>query len=150
MKWRDRFVGKLRTVFGDPEWMRDPALDTAEGRRAAVDEIDRELGVLTVEHEPRALMHRLQSAGVPAGMVQRSSDHLVDPQLEHRRFFRPLEHPEMGEVPYEGHQYIIDGYDNGPRSPAPCLGEHTFEVLTEVLGIDVAEAADILISGACG
>ena len=95
-------------------------------------------------------MSMLQAGGVPAGMVQRSSDHLVDPQLEHRNFFRPLQHPEMGEVPYEGHQFKIRGYDNGPRMPAPCLGEHTYDVLTEVLGFSVEETTEILISGACG
>jgi len=87
---------------------------------------------------------------VPAGVIQRSSDHLRDPQLLHRQFFRPLQHPEMGEVPYEGHQYRIEGYDNGPRMPAPCLGEHTYEVLTGVLGIEPDEAAELLASGACG
>ena len=92
----------------------------------------------------------LQSAGVPAGMVQRSSDHMEDPQLAHRSFFRRLEHPEMGEVPYEGHQFRIGGYDNGPRFPAPCLGEHTFEVLSEVLGLDLDEVSRLLGSGACG
>ena len=61
-----------------------------------------------------------------------------------------MQHPEMGEVPYEGHQYMISGYDNGPRMPAPCLGEHTFDVLTNVLGMSVDEATEILISGACG
>jgi benzylsuccinate CoA-transferase BbsF subunit len=95
-------------------------------------------------------MAMLQAVGVPAGMVQRSSDLMQDPQLAHRAFFRPLEHPEMGEVPYEGHQYIISGYENGPRFPAPCLGEHTFEVLTDVLGLDVDDVSAILASGACG
>ena len=95
-------------------------------------------------------MQLLQSAGVPAGVVQRSSDHLEDPQLAHRRFFRRLPHPEMGDVPYEGHQYAIEGYDNGPRFPAPCLGEHTYEVLTEILGYDEDEVAELLGSGACG
>ena len=65
-------------------------------------------------------------------------------------FFRQLQHPEMGVVPYEGHQYRIEGYDNGPRLPAPCLGEHTYEVLTDVLGIEPDEAAELLASGACG
>ena len=83
------------------------ALDTAQGRLAQRELIDRQLGAFTARHEPRALMDLLQAAGVPAGMVQRSSDHQQDPQLAHRRFFRPLEHPEMGEVPYEGHPYQI-------------------------------------------
>jgi crotonobetainyl-CoA:carnitine CoA-transferase CaiB-like acyl-CoA transferase len=140
----------LRDAMGAPGWAKDAALETAAGRRAARDVIDRELGAWTAQHGPRELMHLLQAAGVPAGMVQRSSDHIDDPQLAHRAFFRRLEHPEMGEVPYEGHQYRILGYDNGPRFPAPCLGEHTYEVLTEVLGMDEDEAAEALASGACG
>lgn len=140
----------LRAVLGEPEWARDPALDTLAGRQARADDIDRHLSAFTVAHEPRELMVLLQEAGVPAGAVQRSSDHLCDPQLAHRRFFRPLQHPEMGEVPYEGHQYRIEGYDNGPRLPAPCLGEHTYQVLTEELGFGAEEAAELLVSGACG
>jgi crotonobetainyl-CoA:carnitine CoA-transferase CaiB-like acyl-CoA transferase len=140
----------LRRVLGDPAWAKDAGLDTLAGRRARREQIDRELAAFTAGHAPRALMERLQAAGVPAGMVQRSSDHMQDPQLAHRAFFRPLQHPEMGEVPYEGHQYRISGYDNGPLFPAPCLGEHTYRVLSEVLGMRDDEVAEAMGSGACG
>jgi benzylsuccinate CoA-transferase BbsF subunit len=140
----------LRQVLGEPSWAMDPVLDTLAGRQANVEQIDRHLAAFTRQHEPRQLMELLQAGGVPAGMVQRSSDHQLDPQLAHRAFFRRLQHPEMGEVPYEGHQYLIAGYDNGPLAPAPCLGEHTFEVLNEILGLDVDEVGRILASGACG
>jgi crotonobetainyl-CoA:carnitine CoA-transferase CaiB-like acyl-CoA transferase len=140
----------LRRALGDPAWAADAALDTAAGRLAQLDLLDRELSAFTARHEPHALMTLLQAAGVPAGAVQRSSDHQLDPQLAHRKFFRRMEHPEMGEVPYEGHQYAIGGYDNGPLFPAPCLGEHTYQVLTEVLGLDDDEVATVLASGACG
>ena len=140
----------LLTVMGSPAWGRDPALGAVGGRRAKAELIDAELGAFTSQFEPRALMELLQSARVPAGMVQRSSDHLQDPQLHHRSFFRPLVHPEMGEIPYEGHQYSISGYDNGPRFPAPCLGEHSYEVLTTILGLGDDVAAAVLASGACG
>ena len=140
----------LRRALGSPAWAMSPALDSSAGRRADIELIDRELGAFTSQHDPIELMDLLQAAGVPAGMVQRSRNHLEDPQLAHRSFFRRLEHPEMGEVPYEGHQFRILGYDNGPRFPAPCLGEHTFEVLTDVLGIGEDEAVEVLASGACG
>ena len=104
-----------RGALGDPAWATDPALDTLAGRLAHAHAIDEHLGAFTVRYIPHVLMQLLQDAGVPAGAVQRSSDHLEDPQLAHRRFFRPMVHPEMGEVPYEGHQYTIAGYDNGPR-----------------------------------
>ncbi|MGI9594970.1 MAG: CaiB/BaiF CoA transferase family protein [Acidimicrobiales bacterium] len=140
----------LRSLLGNPPWAARPELDTLSGRQEHADEVDHHLAAFTANHEPLELMAKLQEVGVPAGMVQRSSDHLEDPQLAHRRFFRPMEHAEMGEVPYEGHQYTIRDYDNGPRMPAPCLGQHTYEVLTEVLGIDGDEVAEILVSGACG
>jgi crotonobetainyl-CoA:carnitine CoA-transferase CaiB-like acyl-CoA transferase len=140
---------RLRSVLGDPDWATSD-LDSHAGRRAAAETIDEHLGAYTRQHEPRALLEQLQAAGVPAGMVQRSSDLLEDPQFAHRNFYRPMTHPEMGEVPYEGHQYRIAGYDNGPRAPAPCLGEHTFDVLTEHLDLDMDEAVAILSSGATG
>ncbi|MGH7820872.1 MAG: CoA transferase, partial [Candidatus Binatia bacterium] len=138
----------LRRALGDPEWAAAPELDTVAGRVANRDTIDRKLAELTSRHEAHALMERLQAAGVPAGMVQRSSDHLEDPQLRHRRFFRPLHHAEMGEVPYEGHQFRILGYDNGPLAPAPCLGEHSITVLQEILGLGDEDLARIAGSGA--
>lgn len=145
----DQWLG-LRRALGDPAWAATPELATLGGRRAARSTVDAALARFTAQHDPRVLMDLLQSEGVPAGMVQRSSDLIDDPQLDHRRFFRPLEHPEMGVVRYEGHQYTIDGYNNGPRLPAPCLGEHTYEVLSEHLGMSDDEVADALGSGACG
>ena len=146
----DEHWRSLCKTMGEPGWAEEPELATVGGRRSQHEKIDEKLAQFTRQHEPRELMILLQARGVPAGMVQRSSDHLQDPQLAHRNFFRPMQHPEMGEVPYEGHQYMISGYDNGPRMPAPCLGEHTFDVLTNVLGMSVDEATEILISGACG
>ena len=140
----------LRRALGEPAWAKDAALDHVAGRLARRGAIDRELGAFTGRHEPRALMELLQAAGVPAGMLQRSSDHMRDPQLVHREFFRRLQHAEMGEVPYEGHQYKIAGYENGPRFAAPCLGEHTYQVLAEVLGMKDDEVARVMASGACG
>ena len=40
----------------------------------------------------------------------------------------------------------MSGYDNGPRSAAPCLGEHSFEVLKGLLGMDDEEIAELVAS----
>jgi crotonobetainyl-CoA:carnitine CoA-transferase CaiB-like acyl-CoA transferase len=125
-------------------------LSTFGGRCARKRELESAIGAWTAAHDRYDLMALLQAAGVPAGAVQRSSDLLQDPQLGHRRYFRPLEHPEMGLVPYEGHQFRIAGYDNGPRFAAPCLSEHTWDVLTETLGLDEGAAAELLSAGGVG
>lgn len=146
----DQHWRALRMALGNPAWAMSPALDTLTGRRAAQTLVDGELAAFSRRFAPRDLMNLLQAAGVPAGMVQRSSDHMHDPQLAHRNFFRRLQHPEMGEVAYEGHQYRISGYDNGPISPAPCLGEHSFEVLQEVLGMEDDAIVEAMSNGAVG
>jgi crotonobetainyl-CoA:carnitine CoA-transferase CaiB-like acyl-CoA transferase len=138
----------LRAAMGNPDWAADPALGTAPGRLARRAELDAAIARWTSDQEPYAVMERLQAAGVPAGVVQRSSDLLQDPQLRHRHFFRPLQHCEMGEVPYEGHQFQIRGYDSGPRLPAPCLGEHSVEVMRDLLGMSDEEIGEVAASGA--
>jgi crotonobetainyl-CoA:carnitine CoA-transferase CaiB-like acyl-CoA transferase len=140
----------LRTALGRPAWAADPALETAPGRRQAREALDAHLAEFTAPRDRYAVMTLLQAAGVPAGVVQRSHDLLKDPQLSHRKFFHPMEHSEMGEVPYEGHMFSISGYENGPRFPAPCLGEHNATVLLDILGMSDDEFADVLGSGALG
>ncbi len=138
----------LRHVIGDPAWARDARLRNAEGRLAGEDEIDANLGEWTRSRPPYEVMRMLQAAGVPAGVAQRSSDLLRDPQLAHRGFHRYMDHPEMGNVPYSGHQFRIRGYDSGPRFPAPCLGQHNDVVMRDVLGMTEDEIVEVLVSGA--
>jgi len=137
----------LRRALGDPAWADDDRFQTAEGRLSHEEEIDAHLGEWTSSRSPYEVMEILQSAGVPAGVVQRSSDLLRDPQLEHRRFFRYMEHPEMGNVPHTGHQFHISGYDSGPRFPAPLLGQHNETVMREILGMTDEEITEALVAG---
>ena len=80
--------------------------------------------------------------------MQRTRDLCVDPQVVHRGFYRRLPHPEVGDVPYAGHQYRIRGYDHGPRTAAPMLGEHTHHVLCELLGLSDDEFAEAAVADA--
>jgi benzylsuccinate CoA-transferase BbsF subunit len=140
----------LGGALGNPEWMGDSRFDSLAGRLANQDEIEAKLGSWTRDRPAEEVMRRLQSAGVPAGVVQRSSDLLRDPQLAARRFHRLLEHAEMGRIPYTGHQFRIRGYDSGPRSPAPLLGEHSEQVMRDLLGMSESEIRKARDAGAIG
>ena len=54
----------------------------------------------------------------------------------------------MGRTPYSGHQFRISGYDNGPRGPAPTLGQHSYQILTELLEDSDEAVAEAFASGA--
>ncbi|MFU8817377.1 MAG: CaiB/BaiF CoA transferase family protein [Pseudomonadales bacterium] len=126
----------LCRAMGRPDLAASTALASHVGRLAAHDAIDAAIAEWTSTLPPADVMVRLQAVGVPAGVVQRSRDLLADPQYAARGFYRYLEHPVMGRIPYAGHPYLIAGYDNGPLRPAPTLGQHSFEILSEFLGLD--------------
>jgi benzylsuccinate CoA-transferase BbsF subunit len=137
----------LRHTLGDPDWADDDRFRTAAGRLSHQEEVDRHLGEWTSSRSAQDVMNALQSSGVPAGVVQRSSDLLRDPQLEHRRFFRNMDHPEMGNVPHTGDRFRIRGYEGGPRFPAPLLGEHNEMVMREILEMTDEEITEVLAAG---
>lgn len=138
----------LGRAVGDPEWARDERFSTVEGRIAAQEDLDPRLSHWTAERSPYEVMRILQEAGVPAGVAQRSSDLLHDPQLAHRGFHRYLDHPEMGNIPYTGHEFRVRGYDSGPLFPAPCLGQHNEQVMRDILGMADEEMTEVLAAGA--
>ncbi|WP_419945645.1 CoA transferase [Candidatus Poriferisodalis sp.] len=136
--------------MGTPSWSQAPELSTSHGRLAAHDALDEQIAEWTADQDAATLERQLLDAGIAAGMVQRSSDLLADPQYARRGFHRWLEHPRMGTVPYSGHQYQIAGYDHGPRFAAPMLGQHTYDVLRSELGFTDEQIADAAAAGALG
>ena len=91
-------------------------------------------------------MDSLVAAGVAASVGQRPSDLHADPQLAHRGFFVNCEHGEMGPTPYDGPATV---FSETPAqvTAAPVLGQHTNEVLREVLGLNDDEIAEYAASG---
>ncbi len=136
----------LCQVISCDEWIS--SMPDHGARIAAHDEIDQKINAWTQDQDAATVMEHLQAAGVPAGVVQRSRELLTDEQYAHRQFYRYIDHPEMGNVPYAGHQYRISNYDNGPRGPAPLIGEHSFEVLSEMLKLSDEEIGSAYASGA--
>jgi crotonobetainyl-CoA:carnitine CoA-transferase CaiB-like acyl-CoA transferase len=144
----DEAWARLVELLGRPEWATEPALATAAGRHTAQDHIDEQLAAWTVERDGPETERLLASSGIAAGVIQSSRQLSEDPQYRHRNFYRYLEHSEVGVSPYAGHQYRIDGYDHGPRRAAPCLGEHTYEILTDLLGMSADEVGELAMTGA--
>lgn len=112
-----------------------PDADVAERRRAE-DAIDAALEAWTAAREPAAAAAELQDLGVPAAAVASGRDLLEDEHLRARGFYPVLEHPIAGTVAHEG---IVPRLTDTPGAldrPAPLLGQHTAEVLGELLGLD--------------
>jgi benzylsuccinate CoA-transferase BbsF subunit len=92
-------------------------------------------------------MAMMQDAGIPAGVVQTGEDLFNDPQLEHRRHYRVLNHPEMGPHSYRAPAYYLSKTPCALVRPGPCVGEHNLLVYKEFLGFTDDEIADMIVEG---
>ena len=119
---------------------------TLAERLACASALDAALSDWCRQQDAWGLVETLVAAGVPAAVVQRPSDLYSDPQLAHRGFFVSCDHGVMGATPYDGPATI---FSETPAqvTAAPYLGQHTDEVLREILGLSDAEIADYAASG---
>jgi crotonobetainyl-CoA:carnitine CoA-transferase CaiB-like acyl-CoA transferase len=84
----------------------------------------------------------LRSAGVSAAPVQAPAGLLTDPQLLNRGFWERVDHPVAGSFLCTGMPFTFVGKPRRwIRRIAPLYGEHTDEVLTDVLGYSQRDLA---------
>ena len=123
--------------------------DIRRQRRALTeDELERLLSEWTIKHTPEQVESLLQMEGIPVHTVAKPSDLYKDPQLNHRRYFTPLEHPVMGIQDFETQAcYILSKTPRKVTMPPPCLGEHNAYVFKELLGMNDDEIADHIVDG---
>jgi len=128
----------LGRAFGSPAWAADPRFAGGRGRRAAHDEIDAALAAACATAERDALVERLLAAGVPAAPVVHPRELAGNPQVRARGFLDPVDHPVAGSHEVPGLPMRFSDVPRWHRSSAPTLGQHTAEVLRELLGLDDA------------
>jgi benzylsuccinate CoA-transferase BbsF subunit len=125
----------------------DPQFDGLVERLAKREQIDTILRDWTASAKPFPLAEDLRNAGVPASVALRPTDLYEDPQLRTREFFVTLNHSVMGPTPYDGPATIFSETPAILSKAAPALGEDTYEVLNELLGLTSDEIADFATAG---
>lgn len=142
------------SVRSDDEWhalagalvpdLRDnPELRTAAGRRQQEDLVEAQIAAAVRERDAGEVAAVLQRLGVPAAPVSDAFDLLRDPHLRERGFLAEVEQPGIGRVTIPGVMWHFAGEELAVRRPAPLLGQHTEEVLREVLQLDDATLATL-------
>ncbi|WP_109472294.1 CaiB/BaiF CoA transferase family protein [Ornithinimicrobium cavernae] len=144
----DRLWERLVTgALERPEWLEDPRFATLPDRMANLDELEREIELITETRTTEEWIEVIDRAGVPCGPVLTYDQALADPQVEARGVVTEVEHPIMGTMRTIAPPTKFSNLpDYGVRNPAPWLGQHTTELLSEV-GLDRARIQELYARG---
>ena len=138
----------LVVAMGSPLWAAESRFTSLDERIRNQDALDAGLSAWTRDQDRYGLMHRLQGAGVCAGVVQRAEDtNENDPQIAHRDLFFELDHPVIGMARFEGTPIHFSRIAPDNWRSAPLLGEDNEYVFKELLGLDPDEYDSLVAEG---
>ncbi|MBQ0826843.1 CaiB/BaiF CoA transferase family protein [Streptomyces tagetis] len=132
----DAIFVRYMEAIGRPDLRDDPGLATNDGRWARRDELDRAIEAWTSRRPRDEVLAVLAAAGVPAGPIYTAKDIVDDEQFAARGMVQTLPVDVGGEVRdvmFPGIVPVLDHRSVPVSRPGPDLGEHTHEVLSELL-----------------
>jgi len=135
-------------AMGSPEWASEPRFSTLGKRKGNEESLNRLVETWTINHTAEEVMHILQGAGVCAGVVQSAEDLYGDKQLQSRDHLWKTHHNAIGTFSHLGQPFKLSETPARLRFPAPCLGEHTEYVCTNVLKLSTEEFVELDKNGA--
>ena len=129
----------------DPELMSDPSLAEEENQHKRRDFIMDRLDKWAKRFTKSELVEEAQRRHFPASPVSTPLDLVDDPQLIARGFLKEIDHLEFGRIRFP--QGAIATVLGNQLRPAPRLGEHNTEILTQ-LGYSADDRQTLNAAGA--
>ncbi len=146
---KEKFWQRFCVAVGRPELADDPRFATLPLRQQNRDELMPILEGHLRRHTVAEWVERLRERAVPCGEVRTVDEAFADPHTTARGLVLEADHPRYGTV-----RTIASPVRVGPMAArpvrAPRLGEHTDEVLVEVLGYDAQDVSRLREAGAFG
>jgi formyl-CoA transferase len=137
----------LATKIGGEQFAKDPRLATIAERRKNQNEVWKKLTEFAARYTKRELMAILNDLDVPCGPIMGTADLANDEHVRGRQMWVELDHPQRGKWFNVGMPIKLSA--SPPRiERSPLLGEHTDQVLQDVLGYDEAKIKALKQAGA--
>jgi crotonobetainyl-CoA:carnitine CoA-transferase CaiB-like acyl-CoA transferase len=136
---------RFAAFAGAPEWADDARFATNAERVRHRDVLVARIAERTQLKPAAAWIEGLEAAGVPCGPVNAIDQVFANPQVRHRGMAITMPHPlgAGGSVPLIGNPLKLSANPVTYHRPPPLLGQHTDEVLAELLGLSVEERAEL-------
>ena len=134
-------------VLGKPEWSLDPRFATNPARVAHRAQLIPLIEACLQQREAVELAQALEAANVPCGPINNLAQVFADPQVQARAMRVDVPHPSAGSVPQVRHPVRFSGDATAPMLAPPTLGQHTDQLLHDMLGLQAGEIAALRANG---
>ena len=144
----DNLFNRFCEVAGCPHLARDPRFSTNSKRVENREAITALLAEIFAQRTTQEWCDGLEAAGVPNGPINNLKQVFEEPQVVARGMKIELEHPLAGKVSLIASPMKFSGTPLAHEAPPPTLGQHTDEVLRNLLGLDDTAIARLRKGGA--
>jgi len=127
----DSIFRRLMQAIGRADLATDPGLARNDGRVPRVEESDAAIRDWTSRRPIDAVIATLEAAGVPVGRIYSVADIAADPQYLAREMIVQTHDVEGRPLKVPGIVPKLADTPGRMRTPAPRLGQHTDEVLSQ-------------------
>jgi crotonobetainyl-CoA:carnitine CoA-transferase CaiB-like acyl-CoA transferase len=131
----------LCAVVDRKQIIADPLFASNQDRVANRESLAEVLNEAFAARDAREWIKELHQVGIPSGVINSIEDVFNHPQAQERDLKIEIDHPTIGQVAFPGFPYKFSDTPAQVRRPPPLLGEHTEEVLVELLGYSPQEVA---------
>jgi crotonobetainyl-CoA:carnitine CoA-transferase CaiB-like acyl-CoA transferase len=139
----DGQFARLCRVAGRPDLAEDERFATNPARVKHRSVLVPILAQLIASQPKQWWSDSLEAAGVPCGAVNDLAQVFADPHVRHRRMQVEMPHPTAGHVSLVGSPIKMSETPVSYASAPPLLGQHTDEVLRDLLGLDADAIAGL-------
>jgi crotonobetainyl-CoA:carnitine CoA-transferase CaiB-like acyl-CoA transferase len=145
---------KLWKVFcpliGCPEMADDPRYRSNGARDANRASLVAKLQEVFLTRSYEEWETLLVGKGIPVGKVNTLAEAVAHPQVAARGSLVEMDHPSVGRTKVVGVPARLSATPGAVRMPSPRLGEHTEEVMKDLLGLGASEFAALRSAKAFG
>ena len=145
----DAQFSKFAALLGKPEWASDIRYAKNPDRVAHREALDSAISDAFRTASADVWLAKLTQAGIPCGRINSVAQALSDPHTAAREMVRTVPHPTAGEIKMLGIPFRFSATPASIRRAPPTLGQHTEQVLRDLLElsdarIDALRAAGVI------
>jgi crotonobetainyl-CoA:carnitine CoA-transferase CaiB-like acyl-CoA transferase len=146
----DTIWSRLARTIGRPDLVEDPRAADGTSRAANAGFLQPIIEEWMADKTRAEVVETLNAAGMPTGPVYTARDVFDDPHFRIRGMLSDVDDPDVGRYTFARSVPHLEAAPEIPTRAAPRLGEHTREILEELLGLSTEEIDRLASDGVVG